>query len=100
MSRILLLLFAGLKFGKFGITILSMIVSLGVYAIMFGWRYAAGFIGLMFVHEMGHYLAARQRGLPVGAPTFIPFMGAWIELNGGKRYLPGQVPSSPAPYFQ
>ena len=24
--------------------------------------------------------------------------GAWIELNGGKRYLPGQVPSVPAPY--
>jgi Zn-dependent protease len=30
---------------------------------------------------MGHYLAARQRGLPVGAPTFIPFVGAWIEMK-------------------
>jgi Zn-dependent protease len=30
---------------------------------------------------MGHYLAARQRGLAVGAPTFIPFLGAWIELK-------------------
>ncbi len=36
---------------------------------------------LIFVHEMGHYLAARQRGLNVGAPTFIPFVGAWIELK-------------------
>jgi Zn-dependent protease len=81
MSRILLLLFAGLKFGKFGITILSMIVSLALYAMIYGWRYAAGFIGLIFVHEMGHYLAARQRGLPVGAPTFIPFVGAWIQLK-------------------
>ena len=30
---------------------------------------------------MGHFLAARQRGLAVGAPTFIPFIGAWIELK-------------------
>src|SRR5438128_1855091 len=48
---------------------------------MFGWGYAAGFIALLLVHEMGHYLAARQKGLPVSAPTFIPFVGAWIELK-------------------
>jgi len=81
MSRVLLLLFAGLKFSKFGLTIVSMAASLGIYALVYGWRYAAGFVGLIFVHEMGHYLAARQRGLPVGAPTFIPFMGAWIQLK-------------------
>jgi Zn-dependent protease len=30
---------------------------------------------------MGHFVAARQRGLDVGAPTFIPFVGAWINLR-------------------
>jgi Zn-dependent protease len=35
----------------------------------------------MFLHEMGHYVAARQRGLNVGAPMFIPFVGAWIDLK-------------------
>jgi Zn-dependent protease len=30
---------------------------------------------------MGHLAAARQRGLNVGLPTFIPFIGAWIELK-------------------
>ena len=30
---------------------------------------------------MGHYIAARQRGLDVGAPAFIPFMGAMIALK-------------------
>jgi Zn-dependent protease len=30
---------------------------------------------------MGHYIAARRRGLDVGAPTFIPFIGAWVELK-------------------
>jgi len=26
--------------------------------------------------------------------------GAWVELNGGRRYLPGQVPFGRAPYFE
>jgi Zn-dependent protease len=30
---------------------------------------------------MGHYVAARHRGLDVGLPTFIPFVGAWVELK-------------------
>jgi Zn-dependent protease len=59
----------------------TMLLSVFVYAWVFGWQYAVGFVGLLFVHEMGHYLAARQRGLDVGAPTFIPFVGAWIELK-------------------
>lgn len=69
------------KLGKFGGTALSMIASIGAYALVFGWAYAAGFVGLILVHEMGHYLAARRCGLAVGAPTFIPFVGAWIELK-------------------
>ncbi len=59
----------------------TMLLSVAVYAYIYGWRYAVGFIALLFVHEMGHYIAARQRGLDVGAPTFIPFVGAWIEMK-------------------
>jgi Zn-dependent protease len=81
MSRILLLLLAGLKFGKLFGTVGTMLLATGVYAIVFGWRYAVGIVAMLFVHEMGHYLAARQRGLHVGMPTFIPFVGAWIELK-------------------
>ncbi len=58
-----------------------MLISVVVYAFIFGWWYAVGFVALIFVHEMGHYLAARRRGLDVGAPTFIPFVGAWIQLK-------------------
>jgi Zn-dependent protease len=81
MIKLLFLLFSGLKFGKLLTTGGTMLISLVVYAWMFGWRYAAGFIALLFVHEMGHFIAARQRGLNVGAPTFIPFLGAWIEMK-------------------
>jgi Zn-dependent protease len=78
------LLFALLATGKLGKVLLtggSMLVSVIAYAWIYGWWYAVGFVALIFVHEMGHYLAARQRGLDVGAPTFIPFVGAWIQLK-------------------
>ena len=81
MIKLLLLLLSGAKLGKLALSGGSMLLSLGVYALVYGWRYAAGFITLLFVHEMGHYIAARQRGLAVGLPTFIPFLGAWIALK-------------------
>lgn len=81
MIKILLLLLSGAKLGKLFTTGGTMLISVVVYAFIFGWRYAVGFVGLLFVHEAGHYIAAKQRGLNVGAPTFIPFVGAWIQLK-------------------
>jgi Zn-dependent protease len=79
--KLLLLLVKGLKLGKVMTSGGSMALSVIVYAWVFGLWYAVGFVALIFVHEMGHYLAARQRGLDVGLPTFIPFVGAWIQLK-------------------
>ena len=79
--KTLLLLLSFLKLGKILTTGGTMLLSVFAYALVFGWWYAVGFVLLIFVHEMGHYVAARQRGLDVGAPTFIPFVGAWIQLK-------------------
>jgi Zn-dependent protease len=79
--KLLLLLFSALKFGKLLPAVLTMAISVGAYALLFGWWYAVGFVALIFIHEMGHYIAARRRGLNVGLPTFIPFVGAWVELK-------------------
>jgi Zn-dependent protease len=81
MGKLLLLLLSGAKFGKLLTTGGTMLISVVVYAFIFGWKYAVGFVVLLLVHEMGHYIAARQRGLDVGAPTFIPFVGAWINMK-------------------
>jgi Zn-dependent protease len=70
-----------LKFGKIFTTAGTMLLSLAVYATQFGWPFAAGFIALLFAHEMGHYIAMRQRGLDAGAPVFIPFLGAFIQMK-------------------
>lgn len=81
MIKLLLGLLAAGKLGKVLLTGGTMILSVFAYALIYGIWYAVGFVLLIFVHEMGHFLAARQRGLDVGWPTFIPFVGAWIELK-------------------
>ena len=81
MIKLLILLFSALKFGKLLTVGGTMAISIVAYSFVFGWRYAVGFVLLILVHEMGHYIAARQRGLNVGVPTFIPFVGAWIQLK-------------------
>src|SRR5437868_9583271 len=69
------------KFGKIGLTAGTMVLSIWAYSFFYGWPFALGFVLLISLHEMGHFLAARQRGLKVGAPTFIPFFGAWVALK-------------------
>ena len=81
MGKLLVWLLAAGKMGKLLGTGGTMLLSMLAYAWIFGWRYAVGFVLLLFIHEMGHYVAARRRGLAVGTPTFIPFVGAWVELK-------------------
>jgi Zn-dependent protease len=80
-KTLLFFLLSSLKWGKLATTGGTMLLSLALYAMIWGWRYAAGFVALMFVHEMGHWVAAYQRGLKVSAPLFIPFVGAAIILK-------------------
>lgn len=79
--KLLLLLLSSAKLGKLAISIGSMLLTIWVYATIYGLPFAAGFVGMILVHEMGHYAAAKQRGLDVGLPAFIPFVGAWINLR-------------------
>ncbi|SDF27490.1 site-2 protease family protein [Sporomusa acidovorans] len=62
-------------------TAASMLVSLAVYALAFGVKFAVGFILLLLIHELGHIAASRIVGLKAKGPTFIPFIGAVISLN-------------------
>lgn len=74
-------LLALLKFSKFGGALISMAITIGTYAIIYPWGFAVGFVLLLFVHELGHVLAAKRKGLPVSAPLFIPFLGALITMK-------------------
>lgn len=81
MTKALIALLMAGKLGKFLTTGGTMLISIFTYALFYGWRYAVGLVGLIFVHEMGHYIAAKKSNLNVGAPCFIPFVGAWINLK-------------------
>ena len=85
MKTILILLLSGLEWGKLATTGGTMLLSLAIYATIWGWRYAAGFIALLFVHEMGHYIAARQRGLAVGRRPSFPSWEPWSRSRRGRR---------------
>ncbi|MFC0216655.1 site-2 protease family protein [Paenibacillus chartarius] len=74
-----------LKFSKVGGTLLTMLVSVGAYAIAYPLPFAIGFVVLILIHELGHSIAAKQKGLPVSAPIFIPFIGALIAMKRHPR---------------
>lgn len=63
----------------------TMIFSIWIYATVFGWQFAVGFVLLLFVHECGHLIVAKGFGLKASAPVFIPFMGAFILLKDAPR---------------
>jgi Zn-dependent protease len=62
-----------------------MLLMIWVYTMMWGWKFAVGFVLLLLVHECGHLIVAKKFGLKVGAPVFIPFMGAFIALKEAPR---------------
>ena len=62
-----------------------MVISVGAYTLLWGWPFAALFVLLLFVHELGHALWLRKEGIPAGAPVFIPFVGAVIGMKGLPR---------------
>jgi Zn-dependent protease len=65
----------------------SMIVSMWAYSVAFGWPMAIGIVLLIFIHECGHALAARLRGIPTGIMVFVPFMGAFVTTNRSGQNL-------------
>jgi Zn-dependent protease len=62
----------------------TMLVSIAAYAVLWGWKFAAGFVVLLLVHELGHVIELRRQGVPASAPLFIPFLGAVV----GMKQLP------------
>ena len=65
----------------------SMLVSVAAYALIWGWQFGAGFVALLFVHEMGHYVQMRREGVKPSFMLFIPFLGAAV----GARSLGGNA---------
>lgn len=59
----------------------SMLVSIAAYSLIWGWPFAAAFVALLFLHEIGHVIQLRREGVEASAPMFIPFLGAVISAK-------------------
>ena len=71
---------------KLAVPVLTMLVSLFAYAwATSSWGVGLGIVAMLFIHELGHVLAAKRKGLPVSMPVFIPFLGALITLKKNPR---------------
>ena len=79
--------FIAIKGAKFATTSITMLVSIGAYTLIWGLPFALGFVALLFVHELGHYIQLRREGVKPGKIIFVPFLGAVI----GARSLGGSA---------
>ena len=70
----------GVAFAKFA----SIFVAVGGYALIWGWQFGVGFVLLIFVHELGHFVEARRRGFNAAWPVFIPFLGAYVAIRDAR----------------
>jgi Zn-dependent protease len=71
----------------------TMLVSIAAYSLIWGWKFAIGFVLLILVHEMGHVIQLRREGVEASAPMFIPFMGAviWAKSLGEDALAEARV---------
>jgi Zn-dependent protease len=57
----------------------SFAAFLGVYWSLYGPRFGVGFASLILIHEMGHFIDIKRRGLPADMPVFMPGLGAYVR---------------------
>ena len=69
----LLLLLFKLKF------LLSFFGFIALYVALWGWRFGVGFAVSILIHEMGHYIDLKRRGLQAELPVFLPGLGAYVK---------------------
>jgi Zn-dependent protease len=62
-------------------SVLSLLAAFAVYWQSWGWKFAAGFLGSIYLHELGHVVALRRARIPASAPMFIPGFGAFVRMR-------------------
>ena len=59
--------------------LLSFAAFIGLYWAMWGMKFGIGFAALILLHEMGHFIDIKRRGLPADMPVFLPGLGAYVR---------------------
>jgi Zn-dependent protease len=63
----------------------SMVVTVLAYATKFRLGLVIGFVLITLIHEVGHAVAIRAKGLRAGFMVFIPFIGGAVTLKDQPR---------------
>src|SRR5690348_2807147 len=63
----------------------SFAVTIAAYTTQFPLGVVTGFVGITLIHEIGHAVAIRAKGLRAGFMVFIPFIGGAVTMKGQPR---------------
>ncbi len=63
----------------------SMILTVAAYATRFRLGLVVGFVVITLIHEIGHAVVIRAKGLRAGFMVFIPFIGGAVTLKDQPR---------------
>lgn len=83
--------------GKFFLSLLKLPFLLtfasfaGLYWGLYGAKFGIGLAVLILVHELGHFIELRRRGLAADLPMFVPGLGAYVRWTAA-----GVTPSTRA----
>lgn len=59
--------------------LLSFVAFFSLYWALYGAAFGLGFAALILIHEMGHFIDVKRRGLPAEMPVFLPGFGAYVR---------------------
>src|SRR5438067_1426395 len=59
--------------------LLSLAAFVTFYWALYGVKFGVGFAILILLHEMGHFVDIKRRGLPADMPVFLPGLGAYVR---------------------
>ena len=79
--------------------LLSFVAFFGFYWAALGARFGIGFAILVLIHEMGHFIDIKRRGLPAEMPVFLPGFGAYVRWQAAGVPLEVQAEVSLAGPF-
>ena len=77
--------FEGFGLTQFAVAGASMALSIAAYATKAPLPLVVGFVVIILVHEIGHAIAIRAKGLRAGVMVFIPFIGGAVTLKDQPR---------------
>jgi len=77
--------FEGFGATQFAVAGASMALSIAAYAIKAPLRLVVGFAVIILIHEVGHAVVIRAKGLRAGVMVFIPFVGGAVTIKDQPR---------------